>query len=185
LRPESLDAAGVSLLVTANGDSPDDSSMRRVGRHRGLGSAAFDVWQNVDAWPRVSFVDGGPQQQRNAEAGVALWRRQVMPVRLPDAVSYQMPRPGTYSITFAAAPSVRFLMISENVRPDLLTVQGAELVASGPLADVFTVLKVPAGTGAIEVTWETPLRRWLWRISWITTAAVAAGYAWAALRRSR
>ena len=182
LRPESIDAAGVSLLVTANGDSPDDSSMRRVGRHRGLGSAAFDVWQNVDAWPRVSFVDGELQQQRNSEAGVALWRRQVLPVRLPDAVNYRMPGPGTYSITFAAATSDRFLMISENVRTDLLTVHGGRLVASGPLADVFTVLKVPAGTSAIEVTWETPLRRWLWRVSWISATTVAVAY-FIALRR--
>jgi hypothetical protein len=184
LRPEILDVAGISLLVTLDHETPADASMRLVGRYAGHGSSAFQVWENVDAWPRVSFVDGAVEQQPNAEAGSILWRRRLLPSRLPDAVTYEMRRPGSYSIRFEPSSSDRFLMISEAVRTDLLTVRGASIVRSGPFSDVFTILKVPAGAQSIDVTWETPLRRWLWTISYLTFGLTTLAYVIARLRNN-
>jgi hypothetical protein len=91
-------------------------------------------------------------------------------------VRYARTRPGRYSIAVSAARADRFLLITDAVRTDLLSVQGASVVSTGPLADVFTILKVPAGVEAIDVAWDTPLRRWLWLASYLTLLLGAAAY---------
>jgi hypothetical protein len=176
LRPEVLDIAGVRFLVTLDGEIPSDASMRPLGQYPGHGSAVFQVWENLDVWPRMAFVDPALERQGNTETGVIIWRRHLLPSRLPDAVTYDMSHPGRYSIKVEPVQSDRLLLISDVVRTDLLTVKGATLVRSGPLSDVFTVLKIPAGATAIHVTWETPLRRWLWTVSYLTFALSALAY---------
>jgi hypothetical protein len=144
LDPEILDVAGISLLVTLDNEQPTDASLRRVGRYKSR-SEHFQVWENLDVWPRASFI--GSPLTANEEAGTILWRRRLLPSRLRDAMSLQVLRPGSYAIQFEAGSSDRTLLISNMVRPDLMTVEGAALVESGPLSDVFAILKVPAGHG--------------------------------------
>lgn len=173
--PQILDVAGVSFLVTLQHEVVDDGSMRHVGRYLGHGPLWFDVWHNVDVWPRASFVEPVAGIGTQIETGTVIWRRRSLPTRSPEAVSHRVPRPGIMQIRFDPAPVDRQLLVSEVTRRDLMTVHGARLTDDGLLADVFTVMTVPAGSRSVQISWENPLRRGLWRLSYATLALGAIG----------